>query len=226
MPLLAVRAFLSRMRHKQEARREFPKRERKERDAHIYAKEQREADALLAPAKLKGEAMEAALAAFEAETKPMLALKTAEELKAFATPLAASNAAERAGEAVVAALEAAKEAAVSQQRSLPAALKGAMLEAKRELVKTTGRAEVVRRKVKASSPKIPRCRRVRARDVVVSVSVSVRVAPACAPTRCTIVVVCLDHVEKSTWHLAIVLFWPRISHGAFVSCNTLSRSMR
>jgi len=80
----------------------------------------------------------------------MLALKTAEELKAFATPLAASNAAERAGEAVVAALEAAKEAAVSQQRSLPAALKGAMLEAKRELVKTTGRAEVVRRKVKAS----------------------------------------------------------------------------
>jgi len=80
----------------------------------------------------------------------MLALKTAEELTAFATPLAASEAAERAAEAAIAAVESTKEVVAAQQKLLPAVAKGAMLDAKRDFVKMSGRAEVVRRKVKAA----------------------------------------------------------------------------
>lgn len=133
------------------ARRDFAKKEESERNAHIEAREKKEADALTAPAVEKMEALEAAAQALEEAAKPLLSVEGA-ELLAFPTPLSIRGEAYRLVEAVNESVKAAKDRIIEQQSALPKndTLKGAMLDAKRELTRLAAKAESVRRQCAAT----------------------------------------------------------------------------
>jgi len=132
----------------EDGKKEFPAKARKERNAHIEARERREAEALIAPATAKVEALEAALAGVEEAAKAVTSLSTKEEVLAFDTPIAISAEVERLSAAVTKAAAESKEVISAQQGQLPKVVKGPMMEAKRELMKLSAKSEQFRKKSK------------------------------------------------------------------------------
>jgi len=127
------------------AKKEYAKKEAAEKNAHIEARERKEADAVVAPVVAKVEAVEAALKRLEAAVEPILSI-SGDELDAFATPLSLLESAEKIAEEVVKFAEETKAAVTTQSGELPKVLKGAMMDAKRELAKMSSKADLAKRK--------------------------------------------------------------------------------
>jgi len=125
-------------------KKEFAKKELAEKNAHIEARERKEADLITSPAVAKVEAMDAAAKALEEAAQPLVSL-SGEELEAFAAPIATIEKTEKLLEAVTKSIGEAKSSVAEQQEKLPKVVKGPMLEAKRELTKMLGRGEIVKK---------------------------------------------------------------------------------
>jgi hypothetical protein len=125
----------------QQGRNDYYAAERKQKNAHIEAKEQLEADALLAVAKPAIEAMEAQSKKLEEVSKPLVEkLSTPDLLAEFTTPITTTDEAKIVEEALKAAVEEARVAIKKQQEeeAIKKAQKGPVLEAKKELQKWLG----------------------------------------------------------------------------------------
>jgi len=119
----------------QQAKGEYARMEIKEKNAHIEAKEQKEADAILAVAKPAVEKVEAELKRLEEAAKPLSERNGTDLLKEFATPLTVQDEVKLIDTALKAAVQAAKTVVKEQQEveQLKKAVKGPILEAKKEL---------------------------------------------------------------------------------------------
>jgi len=159
-PLAEARVELSKLRSKVSAaqgslnslkmkaaagKKDFAKKEAVEKNAHIEAKEQKAADALIAPAASKVEAMEAEFKALEEASKPLTSLSGA-ELDSFASPVTVLDQCEKIAQTVEANVEAAKKVVSEQQAELPKQLKGPMLEAKKSLASMVAKAADIKKK--------------------------------------------------------------------------------
>lgn len=132
------------------AKKEFLKKEASEKNAHIEAKERKIADALLAPAIAKVEAMESEAKGLDEITKPLVSLSGA-ELNEFSTPVSVVDAAEKLMDTIISSVDEAKKSVAEQQAELPkTALKGPMLEAKRELQKMIAKADATKKKASST----------------------------------------------------------------------------
>jgi len=130
---------------------DFSKKEAKEKNAHIEARERKEAMALLAPAGDKVDALETALKALEDVAKPITSL-SGPELGAFATPVAIADETSKLSQALMKAVEEAKAAVKEQQEEYAKVgtkyTKGPMFDAKRDLQKMASKADIIKTKAK------------------------------------------------------------------------------
>lgn len=130
------------------AKKDYAKREEAERNAHIEAREKKAADAIIGEASVKVEAMDACLKELEETTQPMTSLQ-GDELDAFATPVSVLEAGEKLQASLATSVTEARASIKEQQAKLgKAAVKGPMLEAKRELIKMEGKAAAAEKKSK------------------------------------------------------------------------------
>lgn len=124
---------LSKLRSKMTiGKKEYAKKEVDEKNAHIIAKERKEADAVIAPAQAKFSALEAVVKALEEAAKPIAGLEGS-ELDSFAAPLSLVEACEGHVESIRKLAEEVKTISKEQQELLPKMAKGPMAEAKRDL---------------------------------------------------------------------------------------------
>mmetsp|Transcript_19919 Transcript_19919/g.49710 ORF Transcript_19919/g.49710 Transcript_19919/m.49710 type:complete len:1953 (-) Transcript_19919:135-5993(-) len=126
------------------AKKDFEKKELAERNAHIVARERKEAEAITSPTKAKVELMEAAVKALEEAAKPLFSLSTT-DLNAFASPLATSEELEKLHEACVKSIEEVKASVSEQLKKLPEEMNTSMAEAKKELQKMLGKSAAVKK---------------------------------------------------------------------------------
>jgi len=134
-------------------KKDFARKELAEKNAHIEARERKEAEAITGPASTKAEALEAAAKALEEAAKALVSLSGA-ELEAFATPIAVFEESKKLLETATQSFEDVKAAVAEQQEKLPkpdpkTPLKGPMLEAKRELQKMLGKSATVKKQCTA-----------------------------------------------------------------------------
>jgi len=127
------------------AKRLFKQKEIDEKNAHVVAKEQKAADELLAPAVAKAESATADAKALEEAAKPLTSV-SGKDLEAFATPITVLEEAEKLIASIRTKVEDAKKAITEQQADLPKAVKGPMLEAKKEFAKMAGTMEATLKK--------------------------------------------------------------------------------
>ncbi|CAK0822265.1 unnamed protein product [Prorocentrum cordatum] len=118
------------------AKVEYSKAETAERNAHILAKEQKEADLLLGPARERMKATEASTKALEDACAPLTLLQ-GDALQAFATPAAVLDEAERLAAAAQEAVASARATVKEQQAKLnlePRKVNGPVVEAKKAIM--------------------------------------------------------------------------------------------
>lgn len=118
------------------AKVEYSRRETAERNAHILAKEQKEADLLLGPVKECIKAMEASTKALEDTCAPFTSLQV-DALQAFATPAAVLDEAEKLAAAAQEAVASARTTVKEQQAKLnlePKKVNGPVVEAKKAVM--------------------------------------------------------------------------------------------
>mmetsp|Transcript_90376 Transcript_90376/g.238383 ORF Transcript_90376/g.238383 Transcript_90376/m.238383 type:complete len:1804 (+) Transcript_90376:3-5414(+) len=133
---------LSKLRAKMIAgKKDYAKKEVDEKNAHILARERKEAEAITGPAQAKIDVLEAACKALEEAAKPIVGL-TGEELDTFPTPLSVVEACDKHIDEIMKVAEEAKTVAKEQQEKLPKVVKGPMMDAKRELQKMVAKAEL------------------------------------------------------------------------------------
>jgi len=123
------------------ARSDYFALEKKEKNAHIEAKEQKEADEILSAAKLAVDAMEVEFKKLEEVSAPLLEkVATPDLLQEFATPLTIVKEAQSHEKTLKSLVADAKEVIKKQQEveAIKKATKGPVLEAKNELVKWLG----------------------------------------------------------------------------------------
>mmetsp|Transcript_122056 Transcript_122056/g.390344 ORF Transcript_122056/g.390344 Transcript_122056/m.390344 type:complete len:607 (-) Transcript_122056:90-1910(-) len=122
-------------------KKDYAKKEVDEKNAHILARERKEAEAITGPAQAKIDVLEAACKALEEAAKPIVGL-TGEELDTFPTPLSVVEACDKHIDEIMKVAEEAKTVAKEQQEKLPKVVKGPMMDAKRELQKMVAKAEL------------------------------------------------------------------------------------
>jgi len=129
-------------RQVQQAKGEYVRMELKEKNAHIEAKEQKEADVILAVAKPAVEKVEAELKRLEEAAKPLSERTGTDLLKEFATPLTVQDEVKVINAALKAAVQAAKTVLKEQQEveQVKKAVKGPVMQAKQELQKWVQKA--------------------------------------------------------------------------------------
>jgi DNA repair exonuclease SbcCD ATPase subunit len=129
-------AFTDMKKQLAQAKTDYFALERKEKNAHIEAKEQKEADEILSVAKPAVDAMEAEFKKLEEVAAPLLEkVATPDVLQEFATPLSIMNEAQTHEKTLKTLAAEAKEAVKKQQEveAIKKATKGPVLEAKNEL---------------------------------------------------------------------------------------------
>mmetsp|Transcript_140529 Transcript_140529/g.365619 ORF Transcript_140529/g.365619 Transcript_140529/m.365619 type:complete len:1956 (-) Transcript_140529:48-5915(-) len=125
-------------------KKEFAKKELAEKNAHIEARERKEAEIITGPASAKVEAMDVAAKALEEAAQSLVSI-SGEDLEAFATPIAVIERTEQLLEVAMKCIEEVKVSVAEQQDKLPKVVKGPMLEAKRELQKMLNQSELVKK---------------------------------------------------------------------------------
>jgi hypothetical protein len=115
------------------SRAEFARMEQKEKNAHIEAKEQKEADEILIVVRPAFEKLEASLTKLEEVSKPLTEKSGTDVLQEFATPLSVQDEAKAAQTALNEVVDEVKSKGKEQQEKLAKAQKGPLLEAKKEL---------------------------------------------------------------------------------------------
>jgi len=101
-------------RQVQNVRRDFPKQEEKERNAHIVAREKKEAEEITSPVAAKIQTLETAVSALQEAAKPLLEVKSA-DAKSFADPLKVRDAVAKHSDTVNKAAEEARTTLKAQQ---------------------------------------------------------------------------------------------------------------
>mmetsp|Transcript_23922 Transcript_23922/g.38200 ORF Transcript_23922/g.38200 Transcript_23922/m.38200 type:complete len:2017 (-) Transcript_23922:43-6093(-) len=119
----------------EQAKSTFYEAAKKEKNAHIEAREKKEADVILDVARPLILKMEAELKKLDEVSKPLLERKDTDLLEAFTTPLSVQEETKAVADKVKAAAEEAKVSVKAQQEIVAKATKGAMLEARKELSK-------------------------------------------------------------------------------------------
>jgi len=132
-----------------QAKTEYFKKEEAERNAHIEARERKEADAILEVAVAKVDAMEACAKELEEATKTLTALQ-GPELDAFECPATAFENAEKLRDALTDSVKETRASVKEQQGKVTKAVKGPLLEAKKELAKMDQKAGAIERKCKST----------------------------------------------------------------------------
>jgi hypothetical protein len=119
------------------AKSSYPALELKEKNAHIEAKERKEADVILAPAQPLVEAVDAELKKLEEAAKPLTERQGTDILLAFETPISLQDSVKAIEVTLKSAAEAAKKVVKEQQalELVAKSVKGPMLEAKKDLSK-------------------------------------------------------------------------------------------
>lgn len=128
-----------------EMKRDFPKKEAAERNAHIEAKKRKEAESILKPAKVQFEALEEAQKAVEEAAQPLKSL-TGDDVENCTTPCTFYENSENKMQLVKKAVAETKVVIGHQIELLPKDfrdLKGHLLDAKRELHKLNTKVEVI-----------------------------------------------------------------------------------
>jgi len=159
-PLAEARTELGKLRAKTQAgqdtlsklkiklgngKKDYAKNEVAEKNAHIERRERKEAEVITAPATAKFETLEAGAKALDEAAKALKDI-TGEELDAFATPLSVVEASEKELQAVLKCVEEAKAIIKEQQGKLPTSnVRGAMLDARRELQKMNAKCETTKK---------------------------------------------------------------------------------
>eukprot|EP00931_Biecheleriopsis_adriatica_P033416 TRINITY_DN193_c0_g1_i5.p1 TRINITY_DN193_c0_g1~~TRINITY_DN193_c0_g1_i5.p1 ORF type:complete len:2073 (-),score=714.85 TRINITY_DN193_c0_g1_i5:36-6125(-) len=121
-------------------KKDFQKAEAAEKNAHIEAKERREAEAITGPIIKDVEAAEALAKKVEDAAEPLVS-KKGEELHAFETPASILKDVETLLPDATAALTKVKSTIQEETKKVAKAVKGPMLEAKKELQKTYAKVE-------------------------------------------------------------------------------------
>jgi len=134
------------------AKAAFVKREAEERNAHIVAKEKKEADAVLAVARVKVDPMEACARKLEEAAAPVLAAGS--ELEAFPTPAAALQDVMQLFNDVTGCVGEAKACLKEETEKIRKVLKGPILDAQRELKKMQMRCETLAKECKGTVDKV------------------------------------------------------------------------
>jgi len=134
------------------AKAAFVKREAEERNAHIVAKEKKEADAVLAVARAKVDPMEACARKLEEAAAPVLAAGS--ELEAFPTPAAALQDVMQLFNDVTGCVGEAKACLKEETEKIRKVLKGPILDAQRELKKMQMRCETLAKECKGTVDKV------------------------------------------------------------------------
>jgi len=116
------------------AKSDFVKKEQAEKNAHIEARERKEAAAMMAEASAKMEVVEACAKKVAEAVTPLTAAEGA-ELEAFATPLSLLDEAEQLLKELLEAASEAKACTKEQQAKIPKATKGPLLDARKDLHK-------------------------------------------------------------------------------------------
>eukprot|EP00931_Biecheleriopsis_adriatica_P115047 TRINITY_DN90894_c0_g1_i1.p1 TRINITY_DN90894_c0_g1~~TRINITY_DN90894_c0_g1_i1.p1 ORF type:complete len:2039 (+),score=681.28 TRINITY_DN90894_c0_g1_i1:31-6147(+) len=132
------------------AKRDFAKAESAEKNAHIIAAEKKEAEELTADAASALAAVEACTAKLESAAEPLLVLK-GEEVEKFATPASMQQEVEKLKAAADEQLVTAKEKLKTQQALVVKATSGPKMEAKKELMKLSSRADAAMNKCKTTA---------------------------------------------------------------------------
>eukprot|EP00930_Biecheleria_cincta_P057710 TRINITY_DN4359_c0_g3_i1.p1 TRINITY_DN4359_c0_g3~~TRINITY_DN4359_c0_g3_i1.p1 ORF type:complete len:1928 (+),score=567.13 TRINITY_DN4359_c0_g3_i1:69-5852(+) len=155
------------------AKEEFSKTETAEKNAHIEAKERREAEAItnevteeLAAAELLAKQIE--------ETADSLVSLKAEELQSFASPATVQETVAKLVPEAVEALSKVKEAAQEKQKTLAKALKGPMLEAKKNIIKMITSVDAATKKCNAKLGAVNTCCKGIAEDTLMRASSALR----------------------------------------------------
>jgi len=116
------------------AKNDYTKRQQAEKNAHIEARERKEAEALTAEASTKLDTMEASAKSLEDAASQLVSLSGA-DLEAFATPISVREEIAKLAASTTASVEEARSCVKEQQAKVAKAVKGPMAEAKRELGK-------------------------------------------------------------------------------------------
>jgi len=163
-PLAEARAELSKLRPKVasasttvdglkkkavQAKKDFAKKELAEKNAHIEARERKEAQAITAPVAEKVEAMEAAAKQLEEVATPLTSLKGA-EIEAFATPVSVLEDGEKLVTTISESVTEVKACVKEALGKLPKMPKGPMLEGKKDLIKMQSKADSTTRVCKST----------------------------------------------------------------------------
>jgi hypothetical protein len=117
------------------AKKQFAAKELAEKNAHIEAREKKQADEVTSGVNVKVEAMEAAAKKLEETSAPLTSLKGA-ELIAFATPATVLEDCEKLLTEVTDAIKEAKAQIKEEVGKIVKVIKGPLLECKKELLKT------------------------------------------------------------------------------------------
>jgi len=137
------------------AKRDFKKTEEAEKNAHIEAREKKEAEALTSVASEKVSVMEAAAKSVDEAAKPLLSVADA-EIPKFATPATVKDTVEKVLQDANARIKEAKQCVAEQQAALPKTqpLKGAMLEAKNKIARLSTQVESARKQCAGTMAKV------------------------------------------------------------------------